>query len=388
MLDNWAGIRDAAVRVRRALHRRPELTWAEVETAATIRNELTRADIPWRACAETGTLATLAQHAKGRHIALRGDIDALPITEATDVEWASEADGCMHACGHDGHAATLLATAWWLKQHESRLPGPVTLLFQPAEEGGHGAKRMIEDGALENVDTIFGWHNWPGILFGRAVCPDGPVMAANATFSITVFGKGGHASQPEQCRDPVLAASAITVALQQVVSRRLPPQQAAVVSVTSIEAPSFETVIPDQAQLGGSIRISDSSLRDEVWRLIREIADETAKAHGVSCDVQTRPRYDATVNHANEAHLCREALAAELGADWKCGETLVPLMASEDFSYYLNAIPGAFALVGANDGPQHANPCHSPKYDFNDALIPVMTKVFARLAGAPAPGNA
>lgn len=387
MASAWSQITDAAVHIRHALHRRPELTWHEVETAATIRDELTRAGIAWRACAKTGTVATLAKQAPGRHIALRGDIDALPISETSGVEWASQVDGCMHACGHDGHTATLLAAGWWLKQHEADLPGPVSLLFQPAEEGGHGAQRMIEDGALQGVDAIYGWHNWPAMRHGSAVCPDGPVMAANATFSIDVRGKGGHASQPDQCRDPVLAAAAITMALQQIVSRRLPPQQASVVSVTSIEAPSFETIVPEQARLAGSIRISDSNLREEIWTLIAETAKATAKAYGVSCDVETRPRYDATVNHPAEAAAYREALSAELGPGWQSSETLVPIMASEDFSYYLNTIPGAFALIGANDGPDHAHACHSPHYDFNDALIPVVVRVFARLAGAPVPGE-
>ena len=153
---SWKALVKDAVELRRDLHRQPELTWAEQQTAATIRERLTQLDIDWRVCAGTGTVATLNPEAKGRHLALRADIDALPIAEASGVAWSSEADGCMHACGHDGHTAALFATARWLKQHEDELPGPVTLLFQPAEEGGHGAKKMIEDGALEGVDAIFG----------------------------------------------------------------------------------------------------------------------------------------------------------------------------------------------------------------------------------------
>lgn len=385
MPEAWSELIDAAISFRRALHRRPELTWAEFETAKTIRGALSHANILWRPCAETGTVAKLAEQAQGRHLALRADIDALPIEESGDCDWKSEFAGRMHACGHDGHAAALLATAWWLKRHEARLPGPVTLLFQPAEEGGHGAKRMIEEGALEGVDAIYGWHNWPAIPFGHAVCPDGAVMVANATFSIELSGRGGHASQPDQCRDPVLAAAAITLALQQIVSRRLPPQQAAVVSVTSIDAPSFETIIPNRARISGSIRISDSNARDAVWALMREIAEATAHAYGVTCEVNTFPRYDATINHAQEADAYRRVLALELGPGWHHEDTLIPIMASEDFSYYLKEIPGAFALIGANDGPRHADPCHSPHYDFNDALIPVVARVFARLAGAPIP---
>lgn len=374
-----------SVAFRHFLHEYPELGWHEVETAQTIRKELTRAGIAWRQCAETGTVATLAPTAAGRSIALRGDIDALPINEAGAAPWRSRNPGCMHACGHDGHTTVLLSAARWLKAHEAHLPGPVTLLFQPAEEGGHGAKRMIEDGALEGVDAIFGWHNWPAIPFGRAICPDGVVMAANGTFQIKLFGSGGHASQPECCRDPVLAASAVTMALQQVVSRRLPPQQAVVVSVTSIMAPSADTVIPSEAVLGGSIRLSDSRLRDTVNELIGTTAGDAARAYGVRAEVEHAPRYETTVNDPAEAATFREQLHLELGPLWMDTDIPLPIMASEDFSYYLREVPGAFALIGADDGKGHHHPCHSPHFDFNDALIPHVTRLFARLAGAPVP---
>jgi amidohydrolase len=391
MTGGFPALVDAAVTLRRDLHRRPELTWAETSTAGTIRALLDEADVPWRACADTGTVATLAPHAPGRHVALRADMDAMPVAEATGADWTSEHDGVMHACGHDGHMATLVATTWWLQQHVDDLPGPVTLLFQPAEEGGHGAKRMIEDGALEGhgadrpVDVVFGWHNWPAIDHGRAVCPDGAVMSANGTFRIEVEGEGGHASQPESTRDPVLAAAAITVALQQVVARRLPPQQAAVVAVTSIEAVSAETVTPDHAELAGSIRISDTTLRDRVFDLIAEVAADTARAHGVTATTTPSPRYDATVNHPAAAAEMRTALADALGDHWHADDAAVPIMASEDFSYYLQQVPGAFALVGADDGRGHHEPCHSARYDFNDALIPHVARVYARLAGVPVP---
>jgi amidohydrolase len=376
---------DGAIALRRDLHRRPELAWQETETAATIRQQLTQAGIAWRECAGTGTVATLAPDAPGRHVALRADIDAMPVTEATMAPWASQNDGLMHACGHDGHTAALFAAAWWLKSQEEELPGPVSLLFQPAEEGGHGAKHMIEDGALEGVQAIFGWHNWPAIRYGRAICPDGAVMAANGTFHIRVTGRGGHASQPEECRDPVLAASAITVALQQVVSRRMPAQRAAVVSVTNMEAPSVETVIPDHAYISGSIRISATSHRDSVQDLITRVAQSTARAYDVTADVEVRPRYGATVNHSAQAAELRAALADELGDTWHSESTLVPVMASEDFSYYLAHVPGAFALIGADDGNGHDIPCHSSRYDFNDRLIPHAARVLCRVAGAPLP---
>lgn len=380
--QDWTAIINAATQFRRSLHKRPELSWREHETAVAIRGALDALGVPWRACADTGTLGFLAANAPGRKIALRADIDALPITEQSGRDWCSLNHGVMHACGHDGHAAALTAAAAWLKIHEDRLPGPVTLLYQPAEEGGHGAKRMIEDGALDDVDMVFGWHNWPAIPFGKAVCPDGPVMAGNGTFKIILKGKGGHASQPEACRDPVLAASAVTLALQQIASRRLAPQSAVVVSVTSIDAPSGETIIPDKAELGGSIRLADAGDRNAVNGLITDITTKTAAGYGVEAEVEHFSRYDATVNDAGAAAFMRKALEQELGPSWRSAETPLPIMASEDFSYYLKERPGAFALIGANDGaPRHGVSCHSPEYDFNDGLIPVVARLFARLAG-------
>ncbi len=402
MAAGWSGIVDASVTLRRELHRRPELTWSEHATAAAVRRNLDAAGIRWRSCAGTGTVATLAPDAPGRHLAFRADIDAMPVAEATGTAWSSEHDGVMHACGHDGHTAALFAAAWWLQEHADRLPGPVTLLFQPAEEGGHGARGMIEDGALDDVvrpagappspprpvEVIFGWHNWPAIPCGRAVCPDGAVMSANGSFEVEVRGTGGHSSQPEATRDPVLAASAITLALQQIVSRRLPAQQAAVVAVTSINAPSGLTVTPERAVLAGTIRIGDTAQRDAVFAMIDEIATATARGYGVEAVTTPAPRYGATVNHPPVAAEMRAALHAELGEGWHDTSAAVPVMASEDFSYYLERVPGAFALVGADDGHGHDQPCHSPRYDFNDVLIPQVGRVFARLAGVPVPVDA
>ncbi len=384
---DWPALVEASVNFRRGLHRHPELPWQEEQTAASIRASLDALDIPWRICAGTGTVAKLAPAAPGRHIGLRADIDALPINEASGRDYASTHEGCMHACGHDGHSAALMSTAAWLKAHEADLPGPVTLIFQPAEEGGHGARKMIEDGALEGLDAIFGWHNWPAIPFGKAVCPDGAVMAGNGTFRIHLQGAGGHASQPENTRDPVLAASAVTMALQQIIARRITPQNAAVVSVTSIEAPSGETVIPDTAKLAGSIRIANPDDRARIDTMITEIATSAAAAYGVTANVEIFPRYDATINHPDAAAIMREAIASDLGESWNFDTLPVPIMASEDFSYYLKQIPGAFALIGADDGQGHHEPCHSPRYDFNDRLLPIVTRIYSRLVGAPLPNQ-
>ncbi|MDG4813207.1 N(2)-acetyl-L-2,4-diaminobutanoate deacetylase DoeB2 [Hydrogenovibrio sp. 3SP14C1] len=389
MTKSWQAILEKAIISRHWLHQHPELTWEEIQTADYIRAQLTELDIAWRACAQFGTVATLAPKAAGPHIAFRADMDALPITEASGVDYCSTESGKMHACGHDGHTATLLAAAAWFKQNESLLSHPISLLFQPAEEGGHGAKKMIEDGALNGIDYLYGWHNWPALPFGKALCPDGPVMSGNGTFHITLKGKGGHASQPEVAHDPVLAAAAVTMNLQQIVSRRLPPQANAVVSVTSINAISNVTVIPDKVKLEGSIRLSQPQWRAPINQLIEEITEATAKSYGVVAEVENRARYEATINHAVPAADYRAALQAEFGEEATSSELLMPLMASEDFSYYLNAIPGAFALVGmaedSEKGQHFSAPCHSPEYVFNDRVIKKVVKVFSRLAGAPVP---
>lgn len=388
MFDVWQQAINNAKSFRHDLHQEPEIAWQETRTAEKIRERLSRMGIRWRACADTGTVAELNSKARGGpHIALRGDIDALPIHEQTGRDWSSQIPGKMHACGHDGHTATLMASAQWLKRNEDRLAGPVSLLFQPAEEGGHGALKMIEDGALEGVDKIFGWHNWPAIPFGHLACPDGLVMCGNSTFKIKIHGRGGHASQPELCRDPVLAASAITLALQQIVSRKLAPQQAAVVSVTSIEAQSGDTIIPQSAILSGSIRIPDMDARDQIFEQIESISHHTAMAYGVEAEVNLIPRYYPTTNHATEARLVRDFWAEEFGETKTDPRIALPVMASEDFSYYLREIPGAFALVGSDDGPDHQYPCHSPHYDFNDRLTPLVMRLYSRLVGIPVPEN-
>lgn len=383
---DWQRCVSEGIRFRQQLHAHPELSWAEQETAKQIRQHLDRLDIPWRACAETGTVADLATDADGPAIALRGDIDALPIEEQTGLAYSSRSKGCMHACGHDGHTAVLMTAAAWLKQHESDLPAPVRLLFQPAEEGGHGARQMIDDGALEGVKQIFGWHNWPALAFGKVACPDGVVMAGNGSFRITLRGRGGHGSQPEQCRDPLLAGAAVVQALQQVVARRVAPQKALVLSVCSFDARSAVTVIPEQAVLEGSFRLADPADREPLSDWLREISEHTARGYGVSAEVEVFPRYQATINQAEAAKRYRQALTEEFGSAALDADIALPVMASEDFSYYLTKVPGAFALIGADDGkPHHDASLHRADYDFNDALLAPVVRVYSRLVGAPVP---
>lgn len=381
MNKNFADIVSISTQLRQQLHQNPEPSWQETETASTIRQILDQFEIPWKAVARTGTVAYLGQKLSGSHVALRSDIDALVLQEKGDVTYRSRNPDCMHACGHDGHTATLINTAIWLKLHEDQLGNPVSLLFQPAEEGGHGAKQMIADGALDGVDYIYGWHNWPAIKFGQAVCPDGIVMAGNGTFHIDIKGHGGHSSQPELARDPVLAAAAITLALQQIVSRKVAPQKVAVVSVTSLKASSGVTTIPSKARLEGSIRVSDNAMRDEFAELISQIAESTAASYGVEANVEFRTRYSATINNSDCAHNVRQVLDQVLGKTWQ-SDIAMPIMASEDFFYYLEQVPGAFALIGSDDGVRkHQKACHNDRYDFNDNLIAPASKILMRLAG-------
>ena len=367
-----------AIAIRHDLHRHPELTWQERRTAAVVRDELTRLGIPWTPCAEHGTIGRLAAGHPGRHVALRADLDALPIHELTGCAHRSTIAGHMHACGHDGHTACLLGAAAWLKAHEAALPGPVTLLFQPAEEGGHGARRMVEEGCLSGIDAVFGFHNWSGLPAGHYACPDGPIMAANGEWTALITGRGGHAASPHDCIDPVLTGAHFTVLAQQLVSRQTAPQEAAVVSVTMFHAGTADNVIPDSAELTGTVRAATTARREALVAGLRRVLEAACAASGATGSLRYEPTYPATVNHAAEAARARTALDAILGPGR--GITAgIPLMAAEDFSYFLQQTPGAYILLGTG----RAEPCHSPRFDFDDGLIPVAIRLWSRISGLP-----
>jgi amidohydrolase len=374
-----------AAALRHDLHAHPELGYHEERTAQVVRSELDRLAIPWQACAGTGTVARLAASAAGRHLAFRADLDALPLTELTGLPYASKHPGRMHACGHDGHTASLLAAAAHLKAHEARLPGPVTLLFQPAEEGGHGARRMIAGGALAGVDEIFGYHNWPPIAFGRAGCVAGTVFAANGEWTATITGRGGHASSPQHCIDPIVAGAHFVTLAQQIVSRQVAPQDAAVVTVTCFHGGTADNIIPDAVELVGTVRAATTTLRDELARRTEAVLAAACAPSGARHHFDYRPCYPATVNHAASTASAAAALMTVLGPDALANDGL-PVMAAEDFGAYLEQIPGCFLLLGAGMPGATLEPCHSPRFDFNDRLIPVVARLWAVLAGLPDPG--
>ena len=380
-MTNFNSIVDEAIAFRHHLHRNPENSWKEVDTAALIRKRLDQLQIPWKTCAGTGTLAYLGQDKPGPSIGLRCDIDALPLDENPTLPHASTRPGCMHACGHDGHTAVLWGMAAWIKDKEEELTSPVTLLFQPAEEGGHGAREMIANGALEGIDVIYGWHNWPAIPKGKACCPDGPIMGGNATFCIELKGMGGHASQPELCRDPILAGSAIVMELQSIVSRRVPPQRSAVLSLTSFDGRSGNTIIPEKVTLRGSLRFDHEDTRKLLFEGVRSIANSIAASHGIEADIEVLPCYGMTVNHSGPAKKMRESLKKVLGEDYQYQDILLPIMGSEDFSYYLEKIPGTYALIGMAENENYTYPCHSPHYQFNDTIVSDAMKVLGNILG-------
>lgn len=373
-----------AVDLRRALHRRPELMWAEHGTAATVRAELDRLGITWRACATTGTVARLG--GPGPAIAFRADLDALPLQELTGLPYASEHAGCMHACGHDGHTASLLGAAAWLKAHEAQLPQPIVLIFQPAEEGGHGAAKMITDGALTDVYEIYGYHNWPPLPFGKIACPLGPVMAANSEWTVEIFGRGGHASAPHDGVDPLVTAAMAVTAMQHIVSRNIAPQEAAVVTVTCFQAgtPPADNIIPDSALLVGTVRAGTTEQRDALAKRVEAVVAGLCAATGATYTFDYRPCYPATVNHAVQAQKARAVICRVCG-DGALHDAGMPLMAAEDFGAFLRERPGAFLLLGAGRPGQSVEGCHSPRFDFNDELIPVVVQLWAHLAGVPVP---
>jgi amidohydrolase len=379
-MPDLAAITARATAIRHDLHRHPELTWQEGRTAGVVRDELTLLGIPWSPCAEHGTIARLAVGRAGRHVAFRADLDALPMHELGDCAHRSTVAGTMHACGHDGHTASLLGAAAWLKAHEASLPGPVTLLFQPAEEGGHGARRMVKEGCLAGIDAVFGYHNWSGLPAGHYACPDGPVMAANGEWTAIIRGRGCHAAAPQDGIDPVLTGAHFTVLAQQLVSRQTAPQEAAVVGVTCFHAGTADNVIPDSAELVGTVRAATTERREALAAGLRRVLEAACAASGAQGELHYHPTYPATVNHASEALRARTALDGLLGAG-RCVSAGIPLMAAEDFSYYLQARPGAYILLGTG----RAEPCHSPRFDFDDALIPVVIRMWAALAGLPSP---
>jgi hippurate hydrolase len=363
---------------RRHLHAHPGLTLHEEATAAFVSERLTEMGITHQTgIGGHGVVATIARGGSNRAVGLRADMDALPITEATDLPYASTNPGVMHACGHDGHTTSLLGAAALLLA-DPNWTGTVQLVFQPAEEGGGGAKAMIADGLFQRfpMERIFGYHNWPGLEAGTVAVHDGPVMAAGARLSFIIDGQAGHAALPHLTRDPIVAAGHLIVALQSIVARNIDPLESAVISLGMIQGGSASNQIPARVELRGTMRY----YRDSVCEVLQDAVRRTAAGIGTACNVSIEalpsPLGVATINTRPEADLAAGAAAA---AGLAVRRDIPPAMTGEDFAWYLRERPGAFAWIG--NGPDTGGrELHSPRYDFNDAVLPAASTWLATVA--------
>ena len=375
--------------IRRDLHAHPELCFQEVRTADVVAAKLSEWGIPiHRGLGTTGVVGIVKAGTSDRAIVLRADMDALPMQEFNTFAHASQHPGKMHACGHDGHTAMLLAAAQYLALNRN-FDGTVYLVFQPAEEGGGGAREMIKEGLFEKfpVQAVFGMHNWPGASVGQFAVSAGPVMASSNEFKITVRGKGGHAALPHNAIDPVPVACQMVQAFQTIISRNKKPVDAGVISVTMIRAGEATNVIPNSCELQGTVRTFTIEVLDMIEQRMREVAQHTAAAFGAQCEFEFVRNYPPTINAAHEADFARGVMASIVGAS-NVGEQ-EPTMGAEDFSYMLQAKPGCYSFIANGDGAHRemghgGGPCmlHNPSYDFNDELIPLGATYWARLAEA------
>ncbi|MFZ2328790.1 MAG: M20 aminoacylase family protein [Rhodoferax sp.] len=380
----------AAVAVaRRDIHAHPELGFEEIRTADLVAQKLAGWGIPvHRGLGGTGVVGIVKNGNSGRAIGLRADMDALPMQEFNTFAHTSQHAGKMHACGHDGHVAMLLAAAQHLAQHRN-FDGTVYLIFQPAEESGGGAREMMRDGLFEKfpMQAVFGMHNWPGMPVGSFAASPGPVMASSNEFKITIRGKGGHAALPHNGLDPVPVACQMVQAFQTIISRNKKPIDAGVISVTMIHAGEATNVIPDSCELQGTVRTFTPEVLDLIERRMQEIAEHTCAAFGVSCEFSFVRKYPSTINSGPEAALARQVMADIVGETQVLAQE--PTMGAEDFAFMLQAKPGAYCFIGNGEGSHReighgGGPCmlHNPSYDFNDALIPLGGTYWVRLAEA------
>jgi amidohydrolase len=375
--------------IRRDIHAHPELAYEENRTSDVVAAKLKEWGLEvTRGLGKTGLVGTLRKGNSVKSIGLRADMDCLPMDETNDFEHRSTNPGRMHACGHDGHTAMLLGAAKMLSEKRD-FEGAVHFIFQPAEEGGGGAKAMIEDGLFEKFpcDAVFAIHNKPGIPLGMIVTKPGPLLAAADRWDIRITGKGGHAAHPHTTIDPMVAGASIVMSLQTIVSRNIDPIDATVVTVGFFKAGSAYNVIPGEVHIGGTTRTTTPENRKLVQRRIAEICEGAEKMYGVKIAIDHKPGYPPTVNNPERAQFAIEVAAGV------CGEANVrantrPSMGAEDFSYMLEQVPGAMVWLG-NGGGADAVGLHNSRYDFNDMAIPFGVSFFVntveRFLGEQAP---
>ena len=390
VIDSIVADAAAIAAVRRDIHAHPELCFQEVRTADVIAAQLTEWGIPiHRGLGTTGVVGIVHGRdggACGRAVGLRADIDALPMQEFNTFAHASKHQGRMHACGHDGHTAMLLAAAQYFSKHRD-FDGTVYLIFQPAEEGGGGAREMIKDGLFERfpMQAVFGMHNWPGMPAGSFAVSPGPVMASSNEFKITIRGKGSHGAMPHMGIDPVPVACQMVQAFQNIISRNKKPIEAGVISVTMIHAGEATNVVPDSCELQGTVRTFSTELLDMIERRMRQVAEHTCAAFEARCEFEFVRNYPPTINSPAEAEFARQVMVGIVGEDKVLAQE--PTGGAEDFSFMLQAKPGAYVFIANGDGDHRAmghggGPCtlHNPSYDFNDTLIPLGGTYWVELA--------
>ncbi len=377
--NRFAELHDEITEWRRDFHANPELRFQEHRTAAKVAELLTSfgCEEVVSGIGQTGVVGVIHGRARGsgKVIGFRADMDALPIPETTGLPHASMRPGVMHACGHDGHTAMLLGAAKYLAETRN-FDGSVVLIFQPAEEGGGGARAMLEDGLMTRwgIQEIYGMHNWPSIPLGQFAVRDGAQMAATAFFDLSVKGQGGHAALPHKAVDTTVAAANVVVALQTIAARNIDPLKTVVVSTCGLRSDSNTyNVIPDEIILRGTVRYFDADVHETVQKRLREIAELTARAHGAEAHLQYTPRVPPTIN--TPAAAARAAEAAQKISGYVIRD-LDPVMPGEDFSEMLSERPGAYLFIGNGDSAD----LHNPGYDFNDELIPIGCSWYAEMA--------
>ena len=383
IVNRIADLHDEITAWRRDLHAHPELLYDVHRTAASVAEKLKAfgCDEVVTGIGRTGVVGVIrgrkggADKANGKTIALRADMDALPIEEATGLPYQSTVPGKMHACGHDGHTAMLLGAARYLAETRN-FAGSAVVIFQPAEEGGAGAKAMLDDGMIERfgIGEVYGMHNYPGMPVGRFGVRAGPMMAAADYLTIDIEGVGAHAARPHLGIDTVLVGAQIINAMQSVVSRNVDPLKSAVVSITMVRAGNADNVIPQTVQLRGTARSLEAGVRDLLERRLHQVVEGTAAAFGAKAKLNYRRGYPVLVNHEQQSDFAA-SVAAEIVGAAQVNTALPPMMGAEDFSFMLNARPGAFIWVGNGESAG----LHHPAYNFNDDVIPVGTSYWVRL---------
>ena len=380
VINRIAAFHDDLTAWRQDLHRHPELALKEHRTSAVIQQRLKEfgVDEVHAGIAQTGVVGVIRGSAAGPGIGLRADMDALPIHEETGLPYASETPGVMHACGHDGHTAMLLGAARYLAETRN-FAGTAFVIFQPAEENLGGGRMMVEEGLFERfpMNQVFGMHNWPQVPEGVFQWRAGPVMAAVADIEITITGRGTHGAQPHRGTDPIVIAAAIVQALQSVVARNMEPVEAGVVTIGSIQGGHIFNVIPETVRMLGTARWFAPEVGDLLEERVVQLATGIASSFGARAEAVFRRTYPATVNDAEAVEMARRAAVAVVG-EARVEPMAKPTMGGEDFSFMLNKKQGAYLMLGGNRGPEEAM-VHHPRYDFNDAILPVGASYYAKL---------